>query len=129
MQTYQQSTGIWQDATGETLGVGYSGQPPHTNVASDEGLEGLGPIPAGSWTMTGVELETPLHGPYVIVLAPHPDTRARILAMPRDPDSFRIHGERFKPPAGFASDGCIILSRSEREAIWNSGDHELQVVS
>jgi hypothetical protein len=39
-----------------------------------------------------------------------------------------MHGERTKPPAGFASDGCIIMPRQVRMECWNSNDHDLQVI-
>jgi hypothetical protein len=40
---------------------------------------------------------------------------------------FLIHGDSRRNP-GNASEGCIILNRSAREAIANSGDATLEVV-
>ena len=125
-KTYRQSSGVLMNPAGAIMGTGYSGQPPHTNVPADEVLEGLGPIPCGNWTMVSLE-QSPKLGPDVIVLEPDAETRARILAMPRDPDSFRIHGEREEPPPGFASDGCIILTHTCRMLCWQSVDHALIV--
>jgi hypothetical protein len=78
--------------------------------------------------MTELQAENPKLGPNVIVLAPDDATRARILAMPRDPDSFRIHGERIAPPIGYASDGCIVLEPAARREMWESPDPHVQVV-
>ena len=127
--TYNQRTGELSDPEGVIRGTGYSGQPPHSNKPQDEGLLGLGPIPCGDWTATGVEMTTTSHGPFVIVLAPDATTRIRVKALGRDPDSFRIHGERITPPPGYASDGCIIQPRSVRELFWNSTKHDVQVIS
>jgi hypothetical protein len=41
---------------------------------------------------------------------------------------FLIHGDSLEHP-GTASLGCIVLGRLYREAIWASGDHQLQVIS
>ncbi|HYE46677.1 MAG TPA: hypothetical protein VEA44_12995, partial [Caulobacter sp.] len=41
--------------------------------------------------------------------------------------AFRIHGDSVRAP-GTASKGCIILPRAVREAIWRSGDRDLEVV-
>jgi hypothetical protein len=40
---------------------------------------------------------------------------------------FLIHGDAVHAP-GTASEGCVILSRTTREQIWESHDHVLQVV-
>lgn len=128
--TYQQNSGRLIDPSGTVVGVGYSGQPPHTNVPTDEGLEGLGPIPCGVWNKASVEWENAKLGPFVVVLAPDDATRARVIALGRDPDSFRMHGERLSPaPAGFASNGCIVMIRTVREEFWNSPDAVLNVIS
>lgn len=124
---YQQATGNFSEPFGALVAKGYSGQPPHANVPTDEGLVNLGPIPCGYWQGVKLEVWNPRLGPYVIVLAPDPATRARVLAYGRDPDSFRVHGERAQPPFGYASDGCIILSRDIRELFWANLDHWILV--
>lgn len=126
---YEQLTGRFTDPLGVLQGKGYSGQPPHSNKPEDEGLVGLGPIPKGDWMATGVEMTTTSHGPFVIVLSPDPTTRIKVNALGRDSNSFRIHGERLAPPPGYASDGCIILSRDVRELFWRSLDHDVQVIT
>jgi hypothetical protein len=77
--------------------------------------------------MTALELETSLHGPYVIILTPSAETRQRVSDLGRDPDSFRIHGDSIARP-GYASQGCIILGHPARFAMWTSLDHELNVL-
>lgn len=125
--TYNIPSGRLIDPTGTLCGVGYSGQPPHTNVVADQGLESLGPIPSGQWLAVSVEYNNPKLGPFVIVLRPDDATRAKVIALGRDPDSFRMHGERLEPPFGFASDGCVVAIRVLRELFWNSPDRWLTV--
>jgi hypothetical protein len=127
MWLYHQNTGWLNDPSGQDIWQGYSGQPPHVNVSADEGLEGLGPIPSGTWLVTEVFQEHPKLGPFVLVLEPDEPTRARVILLGRDPDSFRMHGERSIPPSGYASDGCIIMPRSVRELVWDNADHEISV--
>ena len=126
--TYQQRNGQLLKPTGDLVGTGYSGYPPHVNIAADEALEGLGPIPAGLWEMVSVIPEHPKLGPFVIVLRPDESTRVKVEAMPRDADSFRLHGERVEPPAGFASEGCIVQNRTVRMLAWASTDRWIEVV-
>ena len=40
----------------------------------------------------------------------------------------RIHGDSIKAP-GTASNGCVILPRAVREAIWKSGDRDFEVTT
>jgi hypothetical protein len=85
-----------------------------------QAAKGVGPIPRGKWRMAGVK-DSPNTGPYTIVLEPLPGTDTCGRA------DFRIHGDSIANP-GTASHGCIILARPQREAIWRSGDHMLEVV-
>ena len=127
--TYEITSGKLYSDTGELLDIGYSGQPPHVNDFAAVGEVGIGPIPAGSWRISGLEWDNPKLGPFVLILEPNEATMAHVISLNRDPGSFRIHGERVEPPAGYASDGCLIFPRSIREQIWNSGDHELDTVA
>lgn len=117
---------IWDQSKGELLrdGVffanGYSGAELGKNNPAMQAAVGVGPIPRGTWTMTGVESGGPT-GPLTIVLEPcaGTDTCGR--------SAFRIHGDSISDP-GNASHGCIILPRPIRERIWDSLDHALEVV-
>lgn len=115
---YSQASGCITDPWGAIRGVGYSGQPPHKNLPSAESLEGLGPIPCGEWEMVSLIEHHPKLGPNVIVLRPDETTRARVLELGREPESFRVHGERNEPPEGYASDGCIIQNHDIRMLMW-----------
>ncbi len=127
MLRYENGTGSLFSSAGLLLGNGYSGKDPHKNDPSAEGIEDAGPIPRGVYKLTAMEEITVEHGPYVIVLEPDEATRARIIALKRQPDTFRIHGNSLLHP-GAASAGCVILPRPVRERIWAGADHELEVI-
>lgn len=131
MWTYEQKTGRLIDATGTQVGRGYSGWDDGDGVPEPgegkndpkaEGKKNVGPIPRGRWHITHAPFHHPTAGPFVMRVCPIdvPNKYGR--------DSFMIHGDSLKLP-GSASHGCIILSRDLREKVWNSGDHEILVVS
>lgn len=124
---FRQASGCMTDPVGAIKGVGYSGHPPYVNLPSAESIVDKGPIPSGMWEMVELIEHHEKLGPKVIVLRPDDETRARVLAMGRDPDSFRCHGERIEPPAGFASDGCIIQGEPVRMLMWGSEDRWIHV--
>lgn len=117
---WDQSAGALTRA-GQLIGKGYSGHEWGKNNPDAQASVGIGPIPRGKWRMSSVK-DSPNTGPFTIVLEPEvgTDTEGR--------GDFRIHGDSIANP-GSASHGCIILARAIREAIWNSGDHELVVVA
>jgi len=125
MWTYKQSTGeLFRD--GRYQARGYSGRERGRNNADAETALGIGPIPAGRWCMAGIE-DSRNVGPRTIILH-------AIDATPDDDrhdatgrSAFRIHGDSIRNP-GSASHGCIILARAMRLAMWQSGDHDLEVV-
>lgn len=120
MWTWDQSAGTLSRA-GHLVGAGYSGADLGKNNPAMQDAVGVGPIPTGMWTITGVK-DSPNTGPYTLVLAPDEgtDTCGR--------SAFRIHGDSIANP-GHASHGCIILPRAIRTAIWTSDDRSLQVVA
>lgn len=130
MWTYKQSTGELFSDDNSLVGVGYSGggtspenhlATVHKNDPSAQNIVDTGPLPQGYYTI-GSPVNTVTHGPYVMAL--DPDTDNQMFGR----DAFLIHGDSIPNP-GYASDGCIILSRDIRVKIWESGDHRLQVVS
>lgn len=125
---YEISTGRMYYDDGSLLATGYSGQPPHVNDLAAVGERGIGPIPPGSWQLTGVE-DSPRTGPFTIILTPDAATMLSVLALGRDPNTLRIHGERETPPPGYASDGCVVLPHEIRKKIWDSGDHYLDTIA
>ena len=117
---YNQATGAFTSPTGDVAGNGYSGQPPHVNVAQDQILRNLGPIPEGLWKAVELIPESDKLGPYAIRLEPYSQTDAF------GRSGFFMHGDSLEHP-GFASDGCIILAHAVRELFWTSTDHDIDV--
>lgn len=114
---YQQSTGnLYHDS--EYIDRGYSGVLTNKNNPDRQQVRGMGPIPRGKWRITQ---RTHTKGPMTIVLR-------QITGETFGRTKFRIHGERIGKPAGFASQGCIILRSATRERIWSSHDRELEVI-
>ncbi len=119
--TYAQQTGeLRQD--GKPVSIGYSGATEGKNNPAMENVPNIGPIPRGDWTIAGPPVDSKDHGPYVLKLNPEPttDTHGR--------SGFLMHGDSKEHP-GCASHGCVILSRSVREEVWQSGDRDLEVVA
>jgi hypothetical protein len=120
MWQYQQSTGNLTSPSGEVIGQGYSGFPPHVNNPIAEALEGLGPTPTGMWTIGAFFEDMGGKGPIVAHLTPCVGTDAL------GRDGFMIHGDN-GAANHTASHGCIILARPYRIAIRDSGDTTLLV--
>lgn len=97
----------------------YSGFQDGLNNPAMEQIANIGPIPRGAWYI-GPTFDSPLHGPFCIVLTPQPgtDTFGR--------SGFLIHGDSIAH-AGSASHGCIVTDRKTRE--WIAANFsELEVV-
>lgn len=132
MRIYKQTTGQFR-ATAEyqvpfkLYATGYAGREQGKNNHDMEGVKGIGPLPVGNYT--GVELfpEHPTVGKYAIRLQPDAETRARIIAYGRNPDSFFMHGDSKEHP-GLASHGCIVMPPQIREDFWVNTDRKIQVV-
>lgn len=121
MWTFSQSDGrITKEGVG-ILATGYSGRDEAKNNSAMEQVKDRGPIPRGRYTI-GPPRDTHTHGPYVLPLTPDADNEMW------GRGEFLIHGDNIELP-GRASEGCIILPRFARERIWESGDHDLQVVA
>ncbi|MDV5140882.1 tlde1 domain-containing protein [Chimaeribacter arupi] len=115
--TYHQSTGeIYHNS--RYRGKGYAGRMTNKNNPDRQQVKGLGPLPRGRYKITA---KTHSKGPVTLVLE-------QIEGTTFGRSAFRIHGERRCPPVGWASEGCIILDRDIREAIWDSGDKILEVM-
>ncbi|MFH0474330.1 tlde1 domain-containing protein [Kluyvera ascorbata] len=116
--TYYQSTGqLWHD--GKLIGTGYSGNLTNKNNSDRQHVKGMGPLPRGTYHIGGY---TSSKGPMTITLRQTSGESYGRYA-------FRIHGERVPPkPAGFASEGCIIMGPVVRGKIIHSSDHTLEVV-
>lgn len=119
MWTYIQSTGRLLDPTGRLAALGYSGGGIGKNNPLQQAIHDVGPIPAGTYQIEA-PVDTHTHGPYVLWLSP--DEANQMWGR----SAFGIHGDSMTRP-GSASEGCVILPRTARQAIWDSGDHRLQV--
>lgn len=117
---YQISTGA-MSRDGEVVAHGYSGQPECKNDPSKCGIPDKGPIPQGSYTI-GHPVDTKTHGPFVLPLTPDPANEMF------GRSGFLIHGDSVVAP-GTASEGCIIMPRTARDAINKSGDAALVVTT
>jgi hypothetical protein len=120
MWTYAQETGALRQ-NGNLVAKGYSGFEDGKNNPAMQAVHNIGPIPQGDWTIEGPPINTAQHGPYVLTLTPAASTNTF------GRSGFLIHGDAVKAP-GTASQGCIIMPRTAREQVWNSGDRALEVV-
>lgn len=82
----------------------------------------VGPIPRGSYQMLEPIAHHPVVGEFAIPLQPDP---ANAMA---GRSGFYIHGNDPQNDHN-ASEGCVVLSFTVREEIWQSGDHSLEVVA
>jgi type VI secretion system (T6SS) effector TldE1-like protein len=123
---FEITTGKLYAPQGNCVAAGYSGgnlgkDPEGKDNPIDEPLKNIGPLPEGLYTLDVPLLQSHL-GPFAIPLVPDPanDMFGR--------DGFYCHGDSLENP-GCASEGCVILPRDVREAMWNSPDHQLRVVA
>lgn len=123
---YQQSTGrLTKD--GKLIAIGYSGHGAGKNNPALEHVRATGPIPRGRWKIVGPPYNSPNVGPYTLKLF-SVDSKIDDVHEATGRSAFRIHGDSISNP-GTASNGCIILARTIRSMIWNSGDRDLVVVA
>lgn len=118
MWVYKQRSGALIDPDGRHVATGYSGNGEHKNRPESESIRAKGPIPRATYTI-GEPYDSEKVGPFCLRL-----TTAELI---HGRTAFLIHGDTIKAP-GNASNGCIILPRSVRNAIWDSGDRKLKVV-
>ena len=116
--TYRQSTGDLDHGVAYE-GRGYSGHSPGVNNPAMEADPGVGPIPAGQWTI-GTAFDHPHLGPLAMHLTPAGFD-------PHGRSGFFIHGDNALGNES-GSEGCIVLGRAIRQAIADSGDHQLTVI-
>lgn len=121
MWKYEQSTGRLYNASGALVATSYSGKGAHKNKPDSQAVVGMGPLPRGTYTM-GAPRTSSKTGPYVMDLTPNPANEMF------GRSAFQVHGDSVKNP-GTASSGCIIMPRKVRELMWDSGDHQIEVVA
>jgi hypothetical protein len=116
--TYRQTTGeLYRDGSFE--GAGYSGHAEGVNNPALQGVHGVGPIPAGAWSIgpPGDHI-----GPLSFPLTPKSGTDAR------GRSGFYLHGDNSAMNES-ASEGCIVMGRAIRAAVADSGDRDLVVAA
>lgn len=118
---FEQATG-WMSHNGTRLAQGYAGNGRGLNNPTMQNVSDVGPLPVG-WYGIGVPYDNPKTGPYTMDLEPNPNNAMA------GRFAFRIHGDLIDGPPDSASDGCIIMPRFAREAIWESKDTRLQVIA
>lgn len=117
--TYKQSTGeLFRD--GKLIETGYSGVLTNKNNPDREQVRGMGPIPRGTWKIGSSGNSK---GPLTITLI-HVSGNS----YGRDMRTFRMHGDKRIGIAGFASEGCIIMSPSTRLLVHREKGALLEVV-
>ena len=120
MWQFEQKSGRLISPAGGLMATGYSGAGSGKNNPTEENVQNVGPIPEGYYDIEQ-PVDSPTHGPFALRLLPDVDNRMF------GRSEFLIHGDSIERP-GQASEGCIIMPRFAREAIWNGGDHRVQVV-
>lgn len=120
MWTYNSSNGLLSH-NWSLVGSGYSGRGDGINNPAMADVPNFGPIPAGQYTMSPFFDDPGGKGPCVTRLTPAPGTNTH------GRSGFMIHGDNSEHDRT-ASEGCIILGRTMRQQIRNSGDDQLEVV-
>jgi len=123
---FKQSTGELFSPHGSLLSTGYSGgncgkNPEGVNNPEMQDDSCSGPLPQGAYLMGEPKEGTHL-GPFAIPLLP--DSCNEMFGRA----GFYCHGDNAQGNQS-ASEGCIIIPRKVREAMWADEDHCLQVVA
>lgn len=119
MWTWQITSGTLLNLNSIPVGKGYAGHGEGLNNPAKADVPDVGPLPPGRYKI-GQPIDDHQVGVYAMPLTPDPSNEmyGRF--------AFFIHGDNPKLNHT-ASDGCIILPRSVRNDIANSGDDELNV--
>lgn len=118
---YDRATGFLSLLGKQGFPMCYAGYGPGLNNCEMEKVHDVGPLPRGTYRMTAM-VNSPHTGPNTIILEPLLST------VMYGRSGFRIHGDN-PQENDTASRGCIILPGGWRRlAVWESGDHELEVV-
>lgn len=119
---YSQRTGSLMDPRGEIIATGYSGHGTGLNNPYMQHVEGMGPIPTGSYIIGPPKDPIDHLGPVAMPLTERPGGNYFKRS------AFFIHGDNASADHT-ASDGCVILARNIRQMIADSDDRELIVVA
>lgn len=125
MWIYESSSGKLFNPDGVHVATGYAGgdegrHPEGVNNVAMQCVKDIGPLPVGFYTFG----------------TPIPKSHLGLFAIPLIPDAansmcgrgdFYCHGDT--TPSGNASEGCIVMPRAIRNAMWASTDHRIQVIA
>ena len=122
--TYIIPTGEMLDPAGNLAGTGYAGGecgkfPDAINNPGVIAVHNVGPLPPGRYTLAEMVRNSHL-GPVAIRLEPDPANEMY------GRGGFFIHLDTPQPRC--ASDGCIVQAFAIINAMWESADHELNVL-
>jgi hypothetical protein len=106
---------------GILVGQGYAGAGAGKDNPAEQAIHETGPVPQGGYTI-GPARNLPHFGSLVMELTP--DTANEMFGR----SGFLIHGDSLAHP-GHGSEGCIVLPEAARQAIADSQDRLLLVVS
>jgi hypothetical protein len=121
MWTYQQSTGqLFRD--GSLVDTGYAGMGDGVNNPDMEDVEMVGPLPRGYYTIGSLQANGRHMGPNVMFLKPDVGNEMH------GRSAFYMHGDNGEGDRS-ASNGCIIMNRSTRLLVAQSGDNQLEVIA
>jgi hypothetical protein len=120
MWTWRQKDGLMLH-DGRALVSGYAGAGEGKNNPAMQNVAKIGPLPVGHYTITEPH-DSPRTGKYTMNLIP--DAHNEMFGR----SDFRVHGDSIDKP-GTASEGCIVIDHWSREQVWQSGDHELEVIA
>lgn len=109
-------------AVGAVVGTGYSGHGAGVNNPLMQSVPDVGPLPQGLYRMLAPIAHDPVVGEFAIPLEPDPANEMW------GRSAFFIHGNDPQNDHN-ASEGCIVLPFIVREEIWQSLDHDLEVVA
>ena len=126
MWKYEQGSGRLFNASGTPIAKGYSGHGEGLNNPEKQGERGVGPIPRGKWAI-GAPYMSDTTGRYTMKLLAKDSTPGDDTHTPTGRGAFRMHGDNSRGDKS-ASHGCIIMPFDIRHTVWESGDHELEVV-
>jgi len=122
--TYEQRTGKLSH-NGEVVATGYAGgnegkNPEGKNNPTMQNVPKIGPLPVGKYKF-GTPVPQSHLGPFAIPLIPMGGNEMF------GRSDFYLHGDT--TPSGNASEGCIIMPRSVRNAAAASPDNDLEVIA
>lgn len=116
---YHQRTGVIERAKTKYTGA-YAGHRVGKNNPDMQMVRGIGPLPQGSYRIQSPR-DSHRVGHYAMPLSPLAETQTY------GRTAFYIHGDN-PSHVGDSSTGCIVIGRQQRQRIWASGDHQVDVV-